>query len=84
MRVTTAFNSLLALPGVSVSDVSFGGEAMVTVDVALRRRRLHCPECAFTTAARYDTRPVSSSWRHLDLGRWRVTVRAELRRVNCP
>ncbi len=83
MRVTTAFNRLLALPGVSVSDVSFG-EATVTVDVALRRRRLHCPQCAFTTTARYDTRPASSTWRHLDLGRWRVTVRAELRRVDCP
>lgn len=83
MRVTTAFNRLLALPGVSVSDVSFS-EATVTVDVVLRRRRLLCPQCEFTTAARYDTRPVSSSWRHLDLGRWRVTIRTALRRLSCP
>jgi transposase len=83
VRVTAAFNRLLDLPGVSVRDVSFG-PATVTVDVALRRRRLHCPECQFSTAARYDTRPVSSSWRHLDLGRWKVTVRAELRRLACP
>jgi transposase len=27
---------------------------------------------------------VWSSWRHLDLGRWRVQVRAGLRRVGCP
>ena len=83
MRVTTAFNRLLALPGVSVSEVSFGADT-VTVDVVLRRRRLQCPDCAFSTAARYDTRPVNSSWRHLDLGRWKVTVRAALRRLDCP
>jgi transposase len=83
VRVTTAFNRLLALPGVSVVDVSFGTET-VTVDVGLRRRRLQCPECEFSTGARYDTRPVTSSWRHLDLGRWKVTVRAGLRRLRCP
>ena len=83
MRVTTAFNRLLALAGISVTGVSFGGDS-VTVDVALRRRRLHCPQCGFTTRARYDTRPVSSFWRHLDLGRWRLEVRAALRRIECP
>ena len=71
MRVTTAFNRLLALPG-------------VTVDVALRARRLVCPQCEFSTAARYDTRPVSSTWRHTDMGRFRVAVRMGLRRLRCP
>ena len=56
----------------------------VTVDVALRRRRLHCPECEFTTRSRYDTRPVFSTWRHTDMGRWKITVRAGLRRLACP
>lgn len=72
----TAFNRLLDLPGVSVTDVSFG-EDRVIVDVALARRRLACPEagCGFTTHARYDTRPVSSCWRHLDLGRWSLGCR---------
>ena len=83
MRVTAAFNRLLALPGITVADVSFSVGA-VTVDVALRRRRLACPECGFTTSARYDVRPVASTWRHLDLGRWQVTVRARLRRLSCP
>ena len=27
---------------------------------------------------------VASSWRHLDLGHWRLEVRAELRRLTCP
>jgi len=83
VRVTTAFNRLLDLPGISVLDVSFGA-ASVTVEVALRRRRLACPLCAFSTRARYDTRAVDSTWRHLDLGRWRLRVRAGLRRLRCP
>ena len=38
MRVTTAFNNLLGLPGASVSDVAFSAQAVV-VTVRLRRRR---------------------------------------------
>jgi transposase len=83
VRVTTAFNRLLSLPGASVTEVTFQDGAVV-VDVALRRRRLCCPECEFSTAARYDTRPVFSTWRHTDMGRWRVLVRAGLRRLRCP
>jgi transposase len=71
------------LPGVTVSDVDFQ-PAKVVVTVKLRNKKLSCPACEFTTRARYDTRPVSSSWRHLDLGRWRLEVRADLRRIDCP
>ncbi|MFN0026375.1 MAG: helix-turn-helix domain-containing protein [Acidimicrobiales bacterium] len=71
------------LPGVIVTGVVFNpGEVVVTV--RLRGRRLCCPECHFRTSARYDTRPVSSSWRHLDLGSWRLEVRSVLRRLVCP
>jgi len=84
VRVTTAFNRLLGLEGISVEKVSFAGDTSVTVDVALRRRRLVCPLCSFSTAARYDTRPVASKWRHLDFGRWQVSVQAQLRRLRCP
>jgi transposase len=84
VRVTTAFNRLLALEGISVLDVSFAGATSVTVDVALRRRRLVCPLCEFSTRARYDTRAATSTWRHLDFGRWQVRVRAGLRRLDCP
>jgi transposase len=73
----------LALPGIWVQKVEFTDEAVV-VTVALRRRRLICPECSFETRGRYDTRPVESSWRHLDLGIWRLEVRAKLRRLHCP
>jgi len=84
VRVTTAFNRLLALEGISVVEVSFTGTASVMLDVALRRRRLVCPMCSFSTWARYDTRAVASTWRHLDFGRWQVFVRAGLRRLRCP
>lgn len=83
MRVTTAFNRLLGLPGASVRDVEFQPGAVV-VTVGLRRRRLACPRCGFTTPARYDTRPVQSTWRHLDLAAQCLQIRADLRRLACP
>ena len=83
MRVTTAFKRLIDLSGVTVAEVDFSG-AKVVVRIRLRSRRLRCPECAFTTKARYDRRPVSSSWRHLDLAAWRLEIRAGLRRLGCP
>ena len=83
MRVTTAFNRLLSLPGARVTEVCFE-DARLVVDVALLRRRLQCPECTFSTAACYDTRPVFSTWRHTDMGRWKVLVRTGLRRLECP
>jgi transposase len=83
MRVTAAFSRLLRLPGVWVRGVDFQ-EGRVVVAVVLRRRRLVCPECSFSTRSRYDTRRVASGWRHLDLGVWRLELRAELRRVCCP
>jgi len=83
VRVTTAFNRLLSLPGACVTEVCFETDQVV-VDVVLRRRRLQCPQCTFSTAACYDTRPVFSTWRHTDMGRWKVLVRAGLRRLSCP
>ncbi len=83
MRDTTLFKRLMDLPGVNVTDVEFLADKVV-VTVALQRKKLICPECAYTTRARYDTRPVYSTWRHLDFGRWRLEVRAQLRRIDCP
>ncbi len=84
MRVTAAFKRLLALPGVTVTDVEFG-TGVVAVTVALRRRKLICPVCTYTTTAAYEARRHDvSRWRHLDLGTWRLEVRAELRRLRCP
>jgi len=83
MRVTTAFKHLLRLPGVNVRAVVFDKDR-VTVTVALRQQRLVCPLCEHSTRARYDLRDVDSRWRHLDLGAWRLEVRARLRRLSCP
>ena len=44
-----------------------------------------CPACTFTTGAAYAVARVDvSRWRHLDLGTWRLEVRAHLRRLVCP
>jgi hypothetical protein len=83
VRATTAFKRLIDLCGVCVAEVGFG-PAQVVVTVRLRSRRLACPLCGFTTRARYDLRTVASTWRHLDLGRWRLQIRADLARVACP
>jgi transposase len=60
------------------------GERDVTVDVGLRRRRLACPYCEHVSWVRHDSRPVDSTWVHLNLGRWGCVVRARLRRLRCP
>ena len=83
MRVTASFKHLLRLPGVSVRAVAFGSSRVI-VTVALRRRCLVCPLCDHSTRVRYDSRGVDSRWRHLDLGAWRLEIRARLRRLSCP
>jgi transposase len=83
VRVTTAFKRLLRLDDVNVTAVEWFAQ-LVVVTVVLRRRRLWCPHCGHKTSARYDTRPVPSRWRHLDLGVWQVEIRATLRRLRCP
>jgi transposase len=83
VRVTSAFSRLVRLPGVWVRKVRFRPDR-VEVVVALRRRRLQCPRCEFTTRARADTRHVDSVWRHLDLGVWRLEIHCRRRRLRCP
>jgi transposase len=83
MRVTTAFKRLLDLPGVWVRRVRFEPDRVV-VTVVLRRRLLHCPKCSYSTRHRESKQHHDSSWRHLDLGVWRLEVRARLRRLRCP
>ena len=80
MRVTTAFNRMLKLPGASVVSVAFS-DVGVVVGLRQRTRRLRCP-CGFTTRARYDTR--RRRWRHLDAGACQIWLEAEIRRVDCP
>ena len=83
MRVTAAFFRLLDLPGVWVKKVRFE-PGRVVVWVALRRKRLCCPKCSYSTMARENVQDHDSVWRHVDLGVWRLEVRARLRRLRCP
>lgn len=83
MRVTTLLNRLLLIEGARVTGVDLlSGE--LEVAVALRRRRLCCPHCGYSTSARYDRRGEKSRWRHLDVGSWRCVLVASLRRLSCP
>jgi transposase len=83
VRASTLLNAVLELPGVRVGKVAVvDGE--LRVRVGLRRRRLACPRCGFTTRHRYDTRAVDSSWRHLDMGGRICRIVLLRRRLRCP
>jgi len=81
VRVTTAFNRLLRLPGASVIDVGFSAEGVVVM-VRPRRRRRVCSRCGQTGRLPVHGRRVKR-WRHLDLGANRCIVECELRRLWC-
>jgi transposase len=83
MRVNAGFSRLLRLDGVWVRKVQFSTDRVV-VWVALRRRRLRCPLCGYSTPHRHNLQSTESVWRHLDLGVWRLELRARLRRLECP
>ena len=79
MRVCTAFNKMLAVPGASVAGIEFSSVGIV---VSLRRRRTkHACPCGWKTWARYDR--SLRRWRHLDLGSTRCYLEAEIVRVDC-
>jgi transposase len=80
VRATTAFNKMLAIPGATVTAVTFTPTGVV---VGLRRRfgRLTCP-CGLKARATYDA--SVRRWRHLDLGACRLLLECEIRRLDCP
>jgi transposase len=79
VRVTTVFNRLLGFCGTVVEKVAFHA-TRILIDVRLRSRLAVCP-CGRTTTATYDR--SRRSWRHLDLGRYKVIICAEVRRIDC-
>jgi transposase len=78
VRVSTAFNRMLALPGASVTTVAFTDDGIV-VRLRRRARRHRCP-CG-RTAPGYD-RSIRR-WRHLDLAASKLWLEAEIWRVDC-
>ena len=83
MRVSTALNRLLRLPGASVVDVSFAAEGVI-VTVRLRRRRRVCSSCGQTGRRLQVHDRRLKRWRHLDLGASRCIIECELRLLRCP
>jgi transposase len=81
VRVSTAFNRMLGLPGAWVRDVAFGQEAVI-VTVALRAKRPVCSGCGARGLQVKEHR--EKRWRHLDLGGLRCVIECRLRRLYCP
>jgi transposase len=81
VRVTTAFNRMLALPRAWVRDVTFGSEGVI-VTVALRPGAPVCSGCGTRGLPIKEYR--TKSWRHLDLGTSRCHIECLLRRLYCP
>ncbi|OSC22262.1 ISL3 family transposase, partial [Mycolicibacillus koreensis] len=80
MRVSTAFNRLLQIPGATVTDVFIdGGE--IEVSLRPKARLLRCP-CGKRSRSLYDRR--RRRWRHLDLARARLWLVYDIRRIDCP
>jgi transposase len=79
VRVTTAFNKLLAIVGATVTSVTFTPEGVV-VGLRGRRRRPICP-CGWKGRGVYDR--STRRWRHLDLGAVKRFLEAEIRRLHC-
>ena len=87
MRASTLLNRVLKLDGVTVADVDLGGVSgggPVLVRLRTRGRVMTCPSCSYQTRHRYDSRPVDSRWRHLDLGGRVCVLVMRRRRLRCP
>ncbi len=81
MRVTTALNRMLGLPGAWVRDVAFGQGAVI-VTVVLRSSKPVCSGCGARGLPIKEHR--TKRWRALDLGGLRCVIECRLRRLYCP
>jgi transposase len=64
VRVTTAFDRMLGIPGAQVTGFTFATAGLV-VRLRHRRRKTLCCPCGYETGSVYDRRV--RRWRHLDL-----------------
>ena len=81
MRITTLVRRLIGVTSLFVRTVVFEGSGLV-IGVAPRWRRPRCGACG-KRAPGYDSgRP--RRWRHLGMGRLRISLEYAPRRVECP
>ena len=80
MRVTSLLRSVLGMKHTRVRGAQFGPSSL-QVDVAPTTRVPRCSGCGCARRRVYDRR--SRTWRHLDFGGMEVTLRYDLRRVDC-
>jgi transposase len=81
VRVTTAFNKMLALEGGWVRDVAFDPEGVI-VTIALATKKPVCSGCGARSLGIKEHR--AKRWRHLDLGGSKWFLECMLRRLYCP
>ena len=81
VRVSTAFNRMLGLPGAWVRDVEFGERAVI-VTVVLGANKPVCSGCGARGLKLKEQR--TKPWRDLDLGGLRCVIECRLRRLYCP
>lgn len=79
VRAAVVLNRLLGFKATVVEGFEFTDTELV-VRVRLRAAFLVCP-CGKRSQARYDS--SRRRWRHVDFGRWRVVIEADIRRVDC-
>ena len=80
MRVSTAFNRMLRVPGAWVDTVDLDDDEQVIVHLR-RKGRLHRCPCGWKTGGRYDT--SRRRWRSLDVGTTQLWLEADIARIRC-
>ena len=80
MRVTSLLRTILAMKQTRVVGATFGPYGL-EIEVAPTTRLPRCSGCGCVRRRVYDRR--SRLWRHLDFGGMEVTLRYDLRRVDC-
>jgi transposase len=82
MRGTTVLRLILGMKHVHVTGFETDEEGLI-VDVAPTTRIPRCSGCGCRVRDVYD-HYAGRCWRHLDLGAMRLTLRYDIRRVECP
>lgn len=80
MRASTLLNQVLGLKKTRILGAAIEGDELI-VDVAPGLRHPRCAGCGRVCRRIYDRR--QRTWRHLDMGGFKVVLRYGLRRLDC-